>query len=108
MIVKLLTEHHLEFLCLKGGYKGSSESTLVQMSNCWKSHALAQLLINANSLDSDQGGTNENYIRHLIEYLTSQKTRMTLLSSADFFRKFLSGSNGLDPETACKGYQQTR
>ena len=40
MIVKLLTEHHLEFLSLKGGCRGSSESTLVKMSNCWKSHAL--------------------------------------------------------------------
>ena len=41
MIVKLLTERHLEFLGLKGGCTGSSESTLVKMSNCWKSHALA-------------------------------------------------------------------
>ena len=39
MIVELLTEHHLEFLSLKGGYRGSSESTLIKMSNCWKSHA---------------------------------------------------------------------
>ena len=31
MIVKLLTEHHLEFLSLKGGCRGSFESTLV---NC--------------------------------------------------------------------------
>ena len=44
MIVKLLTEHHLEFLSLKGGCRGSSESTLVKMSNCWKSQALAQIL----------------------------------------------------------------
>ena len=44
MIVKLLTEHHLEFLSLKGDFTGSSESTLVKMSNCWKSHALAHLL----------------------------------------------------------------
>ena len=43
MIVKLLTEHHLEFLSLKGGCRGSSESTLVKMSNCWKSHAAAHL-----------------------------------------------------------------
>ena len=43
MIVKLLTEHHLEFLNLKGGCRGSYESTLVKMSNCWKSHAAAQL-----------------------------------------------------------------
>ena len=41
MIVKLLTQHHLEFLSLKGGCSGSSESTLVKMSNCWKSHAAA-------------------------------------------------------------------
>ena len=31
MIVKLLTEPHLEFLSLKGGCRGSSESTLVKM-----------------------------------------------------------------------------
>ena len=30
MIVKLLTEHHLEFLSLKGGCRGLSESTLVK------------------------------------------------------------------------------
>ena len=45
MIVKLLTERHLEFLSLKGGCTGSSESTLVKMPNCWKSHATAQLLV---------------------------------------------------------------
>ena len=44
MIVKLLTEHHLEFLSLKESCRGSSESTLVKMSNCWKSHAAAHIL----------------------------------------------------------------
>ena len=44
MIVKLLTELHLECLSLKGGCRGSSESTLVKMSNCWKSHAAAQFM----------------------------------------------------------------
>ena len=43
MSVKLLTEHHLGFLSLTGGCRGSSESTLVKMSNCWKSHAAAQM-----------------------------------------------------------------
>ena len=42
MIVKLLTEHHLEFLSLKGGFRCSSESTPVKLSNYWKSHAAAQ------------------------------------------------------------------
>ena len=41
MSVKQLTEHHLEFLSLNGSYTGWSKSTLVKMSNCWKSHALA-------------------------------------------------------------------
>ena len=45
MIVKLLTEHHLEFLSLKGGSRGSSESSHVKMSNCWKSHVMAQFSI---------------------------------------------------------------
>ena len=31
MIVKLLTEHHLEFLSLKRGCRGSSKSTLVKL-----------------------------------------------------------------------------
>ena len=43
MIVKLLTEHHLEFLSFKGGCIGSSESTLVKMPHCWKSHVMAHV-----------------------------------------------------------------
>ena len=43
MIVKLLTERHLEFLSITGGCRGPSESTLVKMSNCWKSRALAHI-----------------------------------------------------------------
>ena len=44
MIVKLLTEHHLEFLSLKGCCTGSSESTLVKMPHCWKAHAAAHFV----------------------------------------------------------------
>ena len=43
MIVKLLSEYHLEFLSLKGGCIGSSESTHVKMPHCWKSHTTAQM-----------------------------------------------------------------
>ena len=45
MNVKLLTEHHLEYLSLKGGYTGWSESTLVKMSHCWESHVMAHLIL---------------------------------------------------------------
>ena len=44
MIVKLLTEHHMECLSLKGGCRGSSESTHVKMPHCWKSHATAHFI----------------------------------------------------------------
>ena len=44
MIVKLLIEHHLEFLSLKASSRGSFESSLVKMSNCWKSHVMAQII----------------------------------------------------------------
>ena len=45
MSVKLLTEHHLEFLSLKGGCTGWSESTLVKMPHCWKSLVTAHLFV---------------------------------------------------------------
>ena len=41
---KLLSEHYLEFLSIKGGCTGSFESTLVKMSHCWKSHVTAQMV----------------------------------------------------------------
>ena len=69
MIVRLLAEHHLELLSCKGGCRGSSDSTLVKMSNCWKSHALAHyyilVLLNPdlscfeNTEDPDQLATEE-------------------------------------------------
>ena len=43
MIVKLLTEHHLEFLSFKGCCRGSFESLHVKIPHCWKSHATAQI-----------------------------------------------------------------
>ena len=45
MSVKLLTEHFLEVLSLKGGCTGSSESTRVKMPHCWKSHATAHIKV---------------------------------------------------------------
>ena len=43
MTVKLLTEQTLEFLSLTRGYTSSSETTLVKMPHCWKSHVTAQI-----------------------------------------------------------------
>ena len=44
MSVKLLTEHHLEFLILKEGCTGLSDCTLVKMPHCWKTHVAAHIV----------------------------------------------------------------
>ena len=47
MTVKLLTEHHLKFLSLKGGCTGLSESNHVKMPHCWKSHVTVHIMIDS-------------------------------------------------------------
>ena len=46
MIVKLLTEHHVECLSSKEGYRGSSESTLVKCQIVGKLLEISCRLIN--------------------------------------------------------------
>ena len=41
-LVKLLAEHHLEFLSLQRGCTGSSESIQLKNPHCWKSRVAAQ------------------------------------------------------------------
>ena len=43
--LRLLAEHHLEFLSLKDGCTGLSESTHVKVPHCWKSHVAAELIL---------------------------------------------------------------
>ena len=45
MNVELLTEHHLGFLSLKDGCTCTSESTLVKIPHCLKSHVTAQIYL---------------------------------------------------------------
>ena len=59
--VQLLTKHHLEFLSLTGGCTGLSESKLVKMPHCWKSHVVAKvkqptLLILSDMIAQGGGG----------------------------------------------------
>ena len=48
MTVNLLTEQHLEFQILTQACTRSSESTLVKMPHCWKSHVTAHIKISAS------------------------------------------------------------
>ena len=65
MNIKLLTEHHLEFLSLKGGCTGSSESTHVKMPNCWKPHALAHLSLQCLLVHTCSSQGWKNLLVHL-------------------------------------------
>ena len=51
MSVKLLNEHHLEFLSSKGGCIGSSESTLVKIPHCCESHVTTHFSLIPHSND---------------------------------------------------------
>ena len=75
MTNKLLPKHHFEFLSLKGGCTGSSESTLVKMSHCWKSHVTAQYRVvqelwvfslTANGRTDRQTDSHSGYSEHLL------------------------------------------
>ena len=81
MIVKLLTEHRLEFLSLQGGCTGSSESTLVKIPNCWKSHALAQV---PNSFVSTMCQVASHFTCHYLDTCNCVCFHDTYITKFDF------------------------
>ena len=92
MIVKLLTEHNLEFLSLRGGCTGSSKSTLVKMSNCWKSHAAAHIMLLIKqfcigSVTADQGPVTKQIQNQLInDIFINELSTDTNISADCIFR----------------------
>ena len=68
MSVKLLTEHHLEFLSLKGGCTGSSESTLVKMPHLWG-------VDNNRLFRSPMWPLNQRSRSHILKYIVRPITR---------------------------------
>ena len=69
MNVQLLAEHHLEFLSLKGGCRGLSESTHVKMPHCWKSHVTAHIKITEGHIDLKIGLTQPHKKIRLIQIM---------------------------------------
>ena len=68
MSVKLLTEHHLEFLSLKRGCTGLSESTLVKMPHYWKSRVTAHMIF-CLSVSLCQASSSGHYGPPVFSYL---------------------------------------
>ena len=93
MSVMLLIEHHLEFLSLKGGCTGSSESTLVKMPHCLKSHVVAYVFFQLTTNDQQgaqwlSGRVLDSRLRgHGVEphrrrcVVSLSKTHLSLLST---------------------------
>ena len=98
MIVKLLTEQHLEFLSLQGGCRDSTESTLVKIPNCWKSHALAHLeflSLKGGCTSSSSESTLEKKIphcskSHVVVLCCWDSEETVLLSTQNIMLKFMS------------------
>ena len=67
MGVKLQTEHRLEFVNLKGGCTGSSESTLVKMRHC----VAAQFMIYWLRTDARRKGKIQTSTTHLVFHACS-------------------------------------
>ena len=59
MTVKLLAEQHLEFLSLKGGCTGWSESIFFKMPHCWKPHVTAHCHVEAEEGQPEETETNQ-------------------------------------------------
>ena len=75
MNIKLLTEQHLEFLSLKGGCTGSSESIHVKMHHCWKSHVAAHIVCNSMSRSGKfcQRGSNFEGFFVVVSFLVHEE-----------------------------------
>ena len=107
MNIKLLTEHHLDFLSSIGGCTVSSESTLVKTPHCWKSRVVAHILvqiIKRNILLQKISTSGFAYWLILHAFLSSADSFQNQL----FFRNILSGIPSECPkfQTVHKGYQQ--
>ena len=94
MSVKLLTEHYLEFLSLKGDCTCSCESTLVKMPHCWESHVAAQLCLRSCADPGISvrggGGVQVSLTKKLSLFYRSQ---MLNFKEIYHFSRFQKGSN---------------
>ena len=90
MTHRLLTKHHLEFLSLKGGCTGLSESTHVKMPHCLKSHVAAQLCC-VYSLEASHWGTSNKHHYVCFKYQSAND---------NFCRLLVPFDNSLHPDQA--------
>ena len=92
MSIKLLTEHHLEFLGLKGGCTILSESTHVKMPHCWKSLVTAHKLFTRWEIYIIYF-SSANFLSFL---LLKNSKRLSIILNSDHDGCFFAPSPGLN------------
>ena len=101
MSVTLLSEQHLEFLSLKGGFTCLSESTHIKMPHCWKSHVAVHFFFSIFCL-SGHMLTVRLYLN-----LSSWHNRILVLLMLNFLPPIvlccqIAFAKGLNPDQVCK------
>ena len=83
MTLELLNERRLDFLSLMRGCKGSPESTILKIPQCWKSHVVAYITLVIVCRDF-------NYIkrRRYMAYYTTSPFSVADKSVAEVFLRF--------------------
>ena len=106
MIVKLLTEHHLEFLSLKGGCRGWSESTVGKMSNCWKFHARLKYF---TSFKQDKAlfvlmlcAVSQSKDIHLVFFISCNKYHYSSYYVSNYYHDVLKCMVGIELRLICQ------
>ena len=74
MSVKLLAKQHWEFLSFKGGCTGSSESTLVKLHHCCKSHIVDLLFI--DEIFTIEPTNTQHNLAHIVNIFMHDKYRI--------------------------------
>ena len=87
----MTVKHHLEFLSLIGGCIGSSKSTLVKMSHCWKSHAMTQMYFS---------GANAGLVRVVASGINEQTKVLDRESRSSYVYRILASDNSFQTATA--------
>ena len=68
-----MAEQRSEFLSLKGGCRGLSESKLVKIPHCWKSRVMAHMELTAPEAKQPPHGTRVRLIKMPEKILTTKQ-----------------------------------
>ena len=110
MSFKLLAEHHLELLSLKGGWTCSSESTLVKIPHCWKSSATAHYSNYIKVKTRAKIRTQFNQAPHLTQDTNGKVTssQLVITNESQEVSPFPAGDHKASINRRARKYNKTR